>query len=157
MAPVLPPPQPPEQTPGPYLPQAKAKPTGRADPVHQQRSVAALFLAVLSLFGLLGMSNFQRGGYIIAFALVAGAAGIWLASTAMIRARRSGTAGPRGSVTAIIIGGVGVVLSALLLTGLALFGKQASTFSRCISGANTLTAQQACRNQFIRAVEKSAR
>jgi len=157
MAPVPPPPQPPQQTPGQYLPQAKAKRTGRADPVHQQRAIAALFLAVLSLFGLLGTGNFQRGGYIIAFALVAGAAGIWLASTAIIRARRSGTAGPRGSVTAIIICCVGVVLSALLLTGLALFGQQTRTFSQCISGANTLTAQQACRNQFMRAVEKSAR
>ena len=156
MAPVPPPPQPPEQTPGQYLPQAKAKPTGRADPSHQQRSIAALFLAVLSLFGLLGVSNLQRGGYILAFALVAGAAGIWLASTAIIRARRSGTARPRGSVTAIVLCGVGVVLSGLLLAGLALFGKQASTYSQCLSGANTLTAQQACRNQFIHAVEKSA-
>ncbi len=155
MAPVPPPPQPPEQRPGQYLP--RAKPTGRADPIHQQRAIAALVLAVLSLLGLLGISNFQRGGYVIAFALVAGAVGIWLASTAIIRARRSGTARPRGSVTAIIIGGVGVVLSTLLLAGLALFGKQASTFSQCISGANTLTAQQACRNQFIHAVEKSAR
>ena len=150
------PPQPPEPPPGQYLPQAKAKPTGRADPIHQQRSIAALFLAVLSLFGLLAVSNFQRGGYIIAFSLVAGAAGIWLASTAIIRARRSGTTRPRGSVTAIIICSIGVMLSTLLLAGLALFGKQASTYSQCISGANTLTAQQACRNQFIRTVEKSA-
>ena len=155
MAPVPPPPQPPEQPPGQYLPQAK--PTGRADPIHRQRAIAALLLAFLSLFGLLGVSNLQRGGYIIAFSLVAGAAGIWLASTAITRARRSGTAGPRGSVTAIVICGVGVVLSALLLAGLALFGKQASAYSQCLSGANTVTAQQACRNQFIHAVENSAR
>ncbi len=149
-------PQPPERTPGHLLPQAKTKPAGRADPIHQQRSIAALFLAVLSLSGLLGLSNLQRGGYIVAFALAAGIAAIWFAGTAITRARRSGTAGPRGSVTAIVIGGVGVLLSALLLAGLALFGQQARVFSRCINGANTLTAQQACRNQFIRSV-RSAR
>jgi hypothetical protein len=148
-------PQPPEQPPGHLLPQAKAGPAGRPDPSYQQRSVAALFLAVLSLSGLLGVSNVQRGGYIVAFALVAGLAAIWFAGTAITRARRSGTAGPRGSVTAIVIGGVGVLLSALLLAGLALFGQQARTFSQCISGANTLTAQQACRSQFIRSVRSA--
>jgi hypothetical protein len=35
-----------------------------------------------------------------------------------------------------------------------LFGKQASTFSRCLSGANTIAAQQACQNQFIHSVEQ---
>lgn len=157
MAPVPPPPQPPEQAQRPLAPPAKAKPTGRAHPAHQQRTVAALFLAVLSLFGLLGTSNFQRGGYVIAFALLAGLMGIWFASTAIIRSRRSGTAGPRGSVTAIIIAGVGVLMSTLLLAGLALFGQQARVFSRCLSGANTLAAQQACRTQFIDSVRRATR
>jgi hypothetical protein len=35
-----------------------------------------------------------------------------------------------------------------------LFGQQASTFSRCLSGANTIAAQQACQNQFIRSVKQ---
>ena len=126
---------------------------GRADPVHQQRSVAALFLALLSLFGVLGLSNFQRGVYIVAFALVAGAMAVWLAATALRRARRGGTAGPRGSVVAIVIGGVGVLISGVLLAGFALFGKQASTFTQCVSGANTVAAQQTCRTQFLHAIE----
>jgi hypothetical protein len=139
------------------LPRVKAKPTGRADPVHQQRSVAALFLALLSLFGVLGLSNFQRGVFIVAFALVAGVMAIWLAGTAIRRARRGGTAGPRGSVVAIAIGGVGVLISGILLAGFALFGQQASTFSQCLSGANTVVAQQACRTQFTRAIEHATR
>ena len=85
----------------------KVKRSGRADPLLQQRSVAALFLALLSLFGVLGLSNFQRGVYIVAFALVAGAMAIWLAATAMRRARRRETAGPRGSVVAIVMAGSG--------------------------------------------------
>jgi hypothetical protein len=139
----------------PPLTPAGARPAGRADPVHQQRSVAALFLALLSLFGVLGLSNFQRGVYIVAFALVAGTMAVWLAGTAIRRARRGGTAGPRGSVVAISIGGVGVLISGLLLAGFALFGHQASTFTQCISGANTIAAQQACRTQFMRAVRNA--
>ncbi len=147
-------PAPGPDTPGPSLPRAKAR---RADPVHQQRSVAALFLALLSLFGVLGLSNFQRGVYIVAFALVAGTMAVWLAATAIRRARRGGTAGPRGSVVAIAIGGIGVLVSGVLLAGFALFGRQASTFTQCLSGANTVAAQQTCRTQFTRAIEKAAR
>ena len=150
MAPSVPPPPSPERAQA----QPRAGRTGRADPAHQQRAIAGLLLAVLSLFGLLGVSNFQRGVYIVGFALVAGALAIWLAGTALARTRRAGTAGPRGSVAAIVIGGVGVLLSGILLLGFALFGQQASTFSRCLSGANTVAAQQACQNQFIRSVKK---
>ncbi len=135
----------------------KARPAGRADPAHQQRTVAAFFLAVLSLFGVLGLSNFQRGVYIVAFALVAGAMAIWLAGTALRRARRGGTAGPRGSVVVIVIGGAGVLISSILLAGFALLGHQASAFSQCLSGANTVAAQQTCQNQFMRAVRNAAR
>ena len=133
----------------------KMKRAGRAEPLLQQRSVAALLLALLSLFGLLGLSSLQRGVYIVAFALVAGTMAVWLAATALRRARRGGTAGPRGSVAAIVIGGVGVLISVVLLAGFALFGKQASTYSRCLSGANTVAAQQMCRTQFTRAIENA--
>lgn len=174
MPPVVQPPPPPEPSPAepsPAEPSAaepsaagtppaeiaapKVKRAGRADPPLQQRSVAGLFLALLSLFGVLGLSNFQRGVYIVAFALVAGTMAVWLAATARRRARRRGTAGPRGSVVAIVIGGVGVLISAVLLAGFALFGKQASAFSRCLSGANTVAAQHTCRTQFTRAIENA--
>jgi predicted PurR-regulated permease PerM len=146
---------PPAGTPSAETAAPKVKRAGRADPALQQRSVASLFLALLSLFGVLGLSNFQRGVYIVAFALVAGIMAVWLAATAMRRARRRGTAGPRGSVVAIVIGGVGVLTSAVLLAGFALFGKQASTFSQCLSGANTVAAQQTCRTQFTRAIQNA--
>ena len=137
------------------LAQAKAKPAGHPDPAHQHRTVAAFFLAVLSLFGVLGLSNFQRGVYIVVFALVAGAMAIWLAGTAIRRSRRAGTAGPRGSVVVIAIGGAGVLVSGLLLAGFALLGHQASAFSQCLSGANTVAAQQTCQNRFMRAVRNA--
>ena len=150
MSPSVPPPPSPERA----QTQARARRTERADPAHRQRAIAGLLLSVLSLFGLLGVSNFQRGVYIVGFARVAGALAIWLAGPALARTRRAGTAGPRGSVTAIVIGSIGVLLSGILLLGFALFGQQASTFSRCLSGANTIAAQQACQNQFIHSVEQ---
>ena len=134
-------------------PLAKAKPAGRTDPANQRRTAAAFLLSVLSLFGVLGLSNFQRGVYIVAFALVAGAMAIWLAVTAITRSRRGRTAGPRGAVVVIVIGGVGVLISCALLAGFALFGSQASTFTQCLSGANTIAAQQSCQSQFMRAVK----
>lgn len=137
------------------LPTPQAQSGRRADPAHQQRAIAALFLALLSLLGLLGLSNFQRGRYIVGFALVVGVLAVWFAITAIIRARRRGTAKPRGSVTAVVIGVIGVLLSGLLLAGFALFGPQATRYSQCLSGANTISAQQSCRHQFIQSVENA--
>jgi hypothetical protein len=137
------------------LPTPKAQAGLRAEPAHQQRAVAALSLALLSLLGLLGLSNFQRGRYIVGFALVVGILAVWFAITAIVRARRRGTALPRGSVIATVIGVLGVLLSGLLLAGFALFGPQATRYSQCLSGANTISAQQSCRDQFIRSIENA--
>ena len=135
-------------------PVPKSRSVRPAEPAHQQRALAGLFLALLSLFGLLGgLHNFQRGIYIAAFTLLAGALAVWLAITSLVRARRGGTMSPRGSVTAIAVGSLGVLLSGFLVIGLAAFSQQAVTYSQCYSGANTLAAKQACKNQFIHAVE----
>jgi hypothetical protein len=133
--------------------QLKARPKPPAEPATRQRAAAALFLALLSLFGLLGLHNLQRGIYIVAFTLVAGAMAIWLAVTSLRAASRRGTASPRGSVAAIVLAVIGVVISGFLLIGLAAFGRQVTTYSRCLSGANTVVAQQACQSQFVHAVE----
>ena len=123
---------------------------------HAAARVAALFLGLLSLFGLLGLSNLQRGIYIAAFTLVTGALAVWLSITSIIRARRTGTMSPRGSVTATAIGAIGILLSGTLLIGLAAFGRQAAMYSQCLSGANTIAAQQACENQFMHAIRSRA-
>jgi hypothetical protein len=138
----------------PARPKARSLPP--ADAATRQRAVAALFLALLSLFGLLGLNNLQRGIPIAAFALVAGALAVWLGSTSISRARRGGTMSPRSSVTAIAIGAIGVLLSGLLLVGFAAFGKQVATYTQCLSGANTIAAQQACKDQLVHAVEGRA-
>jgi amino acid transporter len=125
-----------------------------AEPATQQRAIAALFLAVLSLVGLLSLNYLQRGIYLVAYALLAGLMAMWLAVTSLVRARRSRTTRPRGSVTATVIAGVGIILSAVLLVAFATLGKQLTAYGQCLSTASTSADQQVCQNQFIHAVNR---
>lgn len=138
----------PAASPAPGRPPAR-RAAGRAD---QQRATAALFLALLSLAGLLAFSNVSRGVYVVVFALAAGVLAAWFAGTAIGRARHQRTALPHGSVTALVIAGIGMAISLVLLAGFAVFGKQLSAYSQCLRGANTVSAQQACHSQFMHSV-----
>jgi hypothetical protein len=143
---------PPSDTPGREKPPvgvpAKA-PLPPPDPALQHRATAALFVAVLSLAGFLGFNvQVHRGIVIVIYALLAGGIALWLALTAMGRARRGHTARPRGSVAATVIAGVGIGLAAAMLVAFGLFGRQLSGYGQCLSGANTLSAQQSCYRQF---------
>jgi hypothetical protein len=116
-----------------------------ADPTLQHRAVAGLFIALLSLTGFLGFNtDLRRGVLVVGYALLAGLVALWLSVTAMRRARRSRTARPRGSVTAAVIAAAGIGLSTAMLVTFGLFGRQLSSYGQCISGAGTITAQQAC-------------
>jgi predicted PurR-regulated permease PerM len=124
-----------------------------ADPALQQRSWAALMLAVLSLIAMMLMSgNVRRGVYVVVVALVIAATGLWLAISAMSRARRGGTGRPRGVVLATILGVVGFLFSGFVLAGFLMFWPQLTQYSNCLSGANTVSAQQACQQQLNNSV-----
>jgi hypothetical protein len=124
-----------------------------ADPALRQRALAALFLGVLSLIGLmLGLGNLRRGIFVAALTLVFAAVAVWLGVTASRQARRSGTARPRGAVSGVVLGVFGLAISALWLMVLAVFWPQLSTYYNCLDGANTVTAQQACHDQFTNSV-----
>ena len=124
-----------------------------ADPAVRQRALAALFLGVLSLIGLmLGLGNLRRGIFVAVLTLVFAAVAVWLGVTASRKARRGGTARPRGAVSGIVLGVFGLAISALWLMVLAVFWPQLSAYSHCMGGANTVTAQQACHNQFTDSV-----
>jgi hypothetical protein len=106
------------------------------------------------LVGLLSLNYLQRGVFLAAYALLAGLMALWLAVTALARARRSGTARPRGSVTATVIAAIGITLSAVMLIAFAVFGKQLNAYGQCLSAASTSSDQQACQNQFIHALDR---
>jgi CDP-diglyceride synthetase len=119
----------------------------------RQRALAALFLGVLSLIGLmLGLGNLRRGIFVAVLTLVFAAVAIWLGVTANRKARRNGTARPRGGVSGVVLGVFGLAISALWLMVLAVFWPQLSAYYNCMSGANTVTAQQACHDQFTDSV-----
>ena len=130
--------------PRPPLPSRKP-----AEPLLQQRSFAALILALISLVGLLmANDNIRRGIVVLAVTLVIGGGGLWLSTTAMSRAKKGGTARPRLSVLATVLATAGTGLSALALLGFALFWPQISQYSTCMAGANTVIAQTACNQQL---------
>ena len=123
------------------------------DSALRQRAVAALSLGVLSLLGLaLGLGNLRRGILVAALMLVFGLTAIWLGATASRRARRTGTARPRGAVSGIVLGSLGLAFSALWLLVLAVFWPQLNTYYNCMASASTNAAQQVCRTQFTNSV-----
>jgi hypothetical protein len=123
------------------------------DPALRQRALAALTLGVLSLLGLaLGLGNLRRGMYVAVLTLLFAVTAIWLGVSASKRARRIGTARPRGAVSGVVLGGFGLAFSALWLLVLAVFWPQLNAYYNCLSGANTVAARQACHDQFTKSV-----
>jgi hypothetical protein len=123
------------------------------DPALRQQAAAAFALGVLSLLGLvLGLGNLRRGVLVAVVTLLFAVAAIWLGVSSNRRARRSGTARPRGAVGGIVLGGFGLAFSALWLLVLAVFWPQLNTYYTCMNSANTVAAQQACHSQFTNSV-----
>ena len=114
----------------------------------QQRAWTALAMGTLSLLGLFLASGLRHAVYVIAGTLVIGAVAAWLGGTARSQARRAGTGRPRGAVAGMVLGLLGLAFSGLALFVFAVFWNQLSTYWNCTSGANTLTAQQACQHQL---------
>jgi len=133
---------------------AKAAALPPPEPALRHRALAALIVALLSLVGLLGFNiEAQRAILVVIYSLLAGATALWLAVTAMRRARRSRTARPRGSVAATVVAGIGTALAAAMLLAFGLFGQQLSDYGRCLGGANTIAATQSCYRSFSHALD----
>jgi drug/metabolite transporter (DMT)-like permease len=121
--------------------------------VLQKRAWAAVLMSLIGLFGMAESGgNIRRGVYVIGVAVLIAAVALWLAATAMTRARRIGSTRPRGAVFATLLAIIGVGLGALVLALCAVFWPQLTQFSNCESGAGTLTAQQACYQQMQNSV-----
>jgi len=133
----------------------KARGLPPPEPALRHRALAALIVALLSLAGLLGFNiEADRAILVVIYSLLAGVTAFWLALTAMRRARRSGTARPRGSVAAAVIAGVGIGLAGVMLMAFGLFGQQLSDYGRCLSGANTIAGSQSCYSRFSHALDR---
>jgi hypothetical protein len=138
-----------KQSPG-MLPARQLPPP---DPALRQQALAAFALGVLSLLGLaLGLGDLRRGVFVAVLTLLFAATAIWIGVAVNRRARRGGTARPRGTISGIVLGGFGLAFSALWLLALAVFWPQLNTYYSCMSSATTVAAQQACRTQFTNSV-----
>jgi predicted PurR-regulated permease PerM len=147
-----------QQPPARYSPPGAPRPPRvPADPALQQRAWAALTLAVLSLLSLMLIGNLRRGVYVVAVALVIAAIALWVALRAISRARRGGTGRPRGATLAVVLGAAGFIFSAFVLAGCVTFWPQLTQYANCLNGANTVSAQQACRQQFDNSVNGEIR
>jgi hypothetical protein len=134
-------------------PPRPGRPTRAPEPAVRQRALVALLLGGLSVLALLGLgSNFHRGIYLVIFALPVGVVACWLGITSLRQARRTASRRPRGAIFGTVFGAIGSLLSVVLLIAFAIFWTQLSQYSRCLSGANTLTAQQACLKQLNQSV-----
>jgi hypothetical protein len=124
----------------------------------QQRALVALVLGLLGMFGLFSVSDLislgdlRRSIFLVVFSLLVGAFALWLGVSAATRSRRAAGGRPRGAVSAIVLGSISVLFSALLLITFAVLWPELSTYSRCMQGANTLAAQHACQDQLSRSV-----
>jgi predicted PurR-regulated permease PerM len=107
-------------------------------------------LGLLSLLTLFLSSGLRHAIYVVIATLVIGALAAWLGSTAVSRARKGRTGRPRGAVAGIVLGLLGLAFSGLTLIVFAVFWNQLTTYWNCTSGANTVTAQQACQHQLSR-------
>jgi hypothetical protein len=145
-----PPTRPPRPAPG-------GRPPAPPDPVLQQRAWTALGLGGLSLVGVALAGGLRRSVYVVIATLLIGALAAWLGGTAASRARRAGTARPRGAVPGTILGILGLSFSAVTLIVFALFWSELSAYSNCLGGANTVTAQQACQHQFSQTISNDIR
>jgi hypothetical protein len=125
----------------PAGPGGKAAALPPAEPALRHRALAALFVAL-------------RAVLVVIYSLLAGATALWLALTAMRRARRSRTARPHGSVAATVIAGIGIGLAGAMLMAFGLFGRQLSDYGRCLSSGNTITASQSCYDRFSHALDR---
>jgi predicted PurR-regulated permease PerM len=142
----------PESAPVPARARRPGRPTA---PPRRELRQQALAAAVFGLLGLLALSAVSQAGhalYLVAFALVIGAAACVLGVSAGRRARREDTVRPRGSVAAIILGAVSVVLALFAMVGIA-FNQQLTSYEQCMNNAVTTAAQHACTQQLLHAVE----
>jgi hypothetical protein len=121
-------------------------------PEIQQRAWAALTLSVLSLLGITLIGNLTRAVYVLAMTLLFSVVALWLAVTAMSRAKRGGSLRPRGAIGGVVLGVIGLGFSGLLLIAFTVLGPQLTQYANCLSGANTQAARQACQNEFSNSV-----
>jgi hypothetical protein len=137
----------------PRRPPRPARPTRPAEQPARHRAIAALLLGLVSLLSLFGIrTDYQRGIYLVVFAVLVGLIAGWFGITAMRSARRQATMRPPWALFGTVLAAIGVVGGALMLLFFAVYWQQLKTYSQCMNSANSPSAEQVCVNQWNQTV-----
>jgi hypothetical protein len=142
---------------GPRPPRpARPRPTAPARRELRQEALAAAVFGLLSLLALAVADQVSHPLYLVTFALVVGLAAGVLGVIAGRRARRDNTARPRGSVAAVVMGSVAVVLGLLAAVVLS-YSQQFTQYEQCMNGATSHAAEQVCAHNLVHAIQSRDR
>jgi hypothetical protein len=114
----------------------------------QQRAMAGLALAVLSLIAWMLIANPRRAAVVAAVALVVAGGALALTISALSGAKRARTRRPRGAVAGAVLGIIGFLFSGVALLTFLIFSAQFQQYYTCMNAATTSTEQQACQTQL---------
>jgi hypothetical protein len=137
---------------GPGRPQRPARPTAPPRRELRQRAAAAAFFGLLALLALTAANEVHRPLYLVIFSMVIGAGAAVLGISAAVRARKDNTRRPPGSVAAIVLGVISILLAGISVLAI-VFARQLSNYEQCMNNASTSAAKQACANQMLQSIQ----
>jgi len=136
----------------PQRPGRAGRPTAAPRRELQQRALAAAVFGLLSLFSLSAANLVGHPLYLVIFAVAVALLAIVTGASAARRARKEATARPRGSVAAIVLGAISLVLAAFLSVAI-VFANEITAYQNCVAVAPNTAAQQACAQKLMNAVD----
>jgi hypothetical protein len=130
-------------------------PTKPPDRELRQRALASLVLSVLALVALLGLGgDLHRGVYLLIFSAVVGIGASVIGITAVVKARKTRSYRPRGSIAGIVLGALAAVLSIPILATYLAFPHQVENYVKCLN--RTSGSEQSCMDKFYKSIHLGA-
>ncbi len=113
-------------------------------------------LSVLALVALLGLGgDLHRGVYLLIFSAVVGVGSSVIGITAVLKARKTGSFRPRGSIGGIVLGALAALLSIPILATYLAFPRQVDNYVKCLN-QNPSGNEQSCMNKFYKSIHLGA-
>jgi hypothetical protein len=131
----------------------RQRPTRQPDRELRHRALASLVLSVLALVALLGLGgDLHRGVYLLIFSAVVGIGSCVIGITAVVKARKTGSYRPRGSMVGIVLGAIAAVLSIPILATYLAFPHQVDNYVKCLSQTQSSGGEQSCMDKFYKSI-----
>ncbi len=114
-------------------------------------------LSALALVALLGLGgNLHRGVYLLIFSAAVGIGSCIIGVTALLKARKTGSYRPRGSLAGIILGALAAVLSIPILVTFLAFPHQVDDYVKCVNQSQSSGGDQSCMDKFYKSIHLGA-